>query len=269
VVGATHAVGQPDGSNDKVEIVGNRLFSTSELESVARKCLAAYSASGQATEPSRFEYCSARLKTFLNDHGYLQSTVDNQVTSASATTSRVTFTVHEGALFRLGHLQLRGATLFSSNTLLDMFRLKRGDVASGEALDNALDDRIKTAYWNFGYIDYFAAIEPTFGLKAGANEGVVDLLITIDEGRPFVVGLVAFTGVDKAREGRLAEGMLIKSGEMFSRERFRTGLEQINQTGEFAPIDVDKDVDYLRKQKSASPRVDIVVHLKRRGDSSP
>jgi outer membrane protein assembly factor BamA len=268
VVGASCAVGQPEVSNDKVEIIGNRLFSTSELESVASKCLAAYSASGHAAEPSRFQYCSARLKLFLYNRGYLQATVANQVTSASATTNRrVTFTVHEGALFRLGHLQLRGATLFSSNTLLDMFRLKPGDLVTSEALDNALYDRIETAYWNFGYIDYLAVIDPTFQLKVGANEGVVNLLITIDEGRPFAVGLVAFTGVDKERGGRLVERMLIKRGEIFSRERFRAGLEQINQTGEFEAIDADRDVDYRRDQKSSS--VDIVVHLKTRGGSNP
>ena len=268
LVGAHCVVGQPDMSNDKVEIVGNRLFSNSELEPVARKCLSGYSASGQATEPTRFQYCSARLKTFLNNRGYLQATVASQVTSASGTNVyRVTFTVHEGALFRLGHLQLRGATLFSSNTLLDMFRLKPGDVVSGEALDNALYDRIETAYWNLGYIDYFAGVDPAFKLKAGANEGVVDLLITIDEGRPFTVGSVAFTGVDKEREAHLAEQMLIKRGEMFSRERFRAGLEQINQSGEFEAIDAEKDVDYRRDQKSSG--VDVVVHLKRRVDSSP
>lgn len=88
-------------------------------------------------------------------------------------------------------------------------------------------------------------------------------------GGPFAVGLVAFTGVDKERDGRLAERILIKRGEMFSRERFRAGLEQINQTGEFEAIDADKDVDYLRGQTSSSASVDIVVHLKRRGDSSP
>jgi len=261
VVGATCAVGQPNVSNDKVEMVGNRVFSTSELESVARKCLAAYSASGQAAEPSRFQYCASRIKVFLNNRGYLQATVEDQVTSVSATASLITFTVHEGALIRLGRLQFRGATTFSSNTLLDMFRLKSGDVVTGEALDNALYNRIETAYANLGYIDYWAVLDPTFGLKAGANEGVLDLVITIDEGPPFAVGLVAFTGVDKERESRLAEQMLVKRGDIFSRERFRAGLEQINQTGEFEVIDAEKDVDLKRDEKSST--VDIIVHLKK------
>lgn len=141
-------------------------------------------------------------------------------------------------------------------------RMKTGDIANAESLSEGLYERVKKAYGKFGYIQYTAEVEPKFHLKDGAQEGVVDFTVTIDEGHAFTIRSITFEGNGNVPEDALQREMLVQNGEVFNKELFVESLKRISQTGQFEVIDADKDVDYRWDQKS--PRLDLTIHLKKK-----
>ena len=174
--------------------------------------------------------------------------------------------INEGALFRLGEVKIEGSTLFSPAQILEMLTLKTGDIVDADSLSVWFFERVAKAYGNFGYIQYTAEPELKFHLKEGGREGVVDLTVTIDEGHVFTIRSIKFEGNGSVPEHTLFREMLVRNGEVFNKELFVESLKRISQSGQFEPIDAEKDVDYKWDQKS--PRLDLTIHLKKKAAES-
>ena len=242
---------------------GNKVFSRQELLGVADKCLAASSNWHDRHDSETLEYCLRRTQLFMIGKGYLRAVIGKPNREDIEGGVRIVVPIQEGVLYRLGEITFTDSKLFSPAQLLEMGSLKTGDIASGEAIGEWLYERVAKAYGNFGYLQYAAEVEPEFHLASdAAREGVVDLTISIDEGQAFTIRTIKFDGNGNVRESILRREMLLRNGDVFSRERFNDSLKIINQMGAFEQIDSDKDVDYRVDNESA--RLDITIHLKKR-----
>lgn len=241
---------------------GNRVFSERDLRSITEKCLAADDHWKGRYRSETLDYCLSRLKLFLAANGYLQSNIGERKEQEVETGLRVTVPITEGALYRLGEVEITGSKLFAPTQLLEMLTLKHGDIADGESLGAWLYERVGNAYRSFGYIQYTAELEPKFHLKDGAREGIVDLNVAIDEGEAFTIRSIRFEGKGNVSEDALITEMLVRNDDVFNKQLFDDSLKRISQTGEFGVIDPDKDVDYKVDQKN--PRLDLIIHLKKK-----
>jgi outer membrane protein assembly factor BamA len=239
---------------------GNKVFSKSELLEVANKCV------GGSSKSEVLDYCLHRVRQFMSAKGYLQAQLGKPHQEESENGLRTIVSVKEGALFRLGEVEIDGARVLTPSQIREMFELKSGDVASGDRISNWLFERVKKAYGNLGYIQYTAEIQPRFHRKDGAPEGVADLAVTIEEGSAFTISSIRFEGNgDVARDALLRE-MSLRRGEVFSQELLDDSLMRLNQNGQFETINADKDVDYDVDQKA--PRINLTIHLKKREAAS-
>ena len=251
-------------SSEKPTLVfeGNKVFSERELLEVANNCLDQYSRSGPADESDKIDYCLRKVRFFLFAKGYLRAELGKPRQVQTENGLKTIVPVEEGALYRLGEVEISGAKLFSPGQIREVMGLKTGDIVNAETLIAGLYERLKKAYSDFGYVQYTAEVEPKFHLKDGAPEGVVDFTVTIDEGNAFTIRSIKFEGNGDVSEDALRSGILVRVGEVFNKELFDESLKRMSQTGQFEVIDVDKDVDYTWDQKS--PRLDLTIHLKKK-----
>jgi outer membrane protein assembly factor BamA len=243
-----------------LDFEGNKIFSKPELLDVANRCLARHSKS--ENEDDLRDYCLHNVRQFLAAKGYLQAQLSKPRQEQTENGPRTVVSVSEGALFRLGEVEISGSRTLAPSQLREMLALKTGDIANGDSIGLWLYERVKSTYGNLGFIQYTAEVEPKFHRKDEASEGVVDLAVTIEEGDVFTLASIQFEGNENISRDALLREMLVRSGDIFSQELVEDSLTKLNQNGQFQRVDPDKDVDYDVDKKAS--RVNLTIHLKKR-----
>ncbi|HEY5075134.1 MAG TPA: POTRA domain-containing protein [Pyrinomonadaceae bacterium] len=261
IFGAT-AINAQEATSPKriLDFEGNKIFSKQELLEVANKCLDGSSKSENQDEV--LDYCLHRVRQFLSARGYLQAQLGKPREEQSEGVLKTIVTVKEGAQFRLGEVKVSGATTLTSEQVLGMFDLKAGDIAASDKIAEWVYERVKKSYGKFGYITYTGEVTPEFHVKDGAREGVVDLDVTVDEGKRFTIRTIKFEGNGSIPIDALKRDLLLRKGDIFDEELLQESLTRINRSGLFQPIDADRDVDY--NSALGSSQVDLTLHLKKR-----
>jgi outer membrane protein insertion porin family len=239
--------------------VGNKIFSTAELGQNIRECMTGYHRDYYDGEV--FEYCKHRLANFVKSRGYLEAEFGEPSLEESSASVVVTIPVKEGVLYRFGEIKIEGSSLFSPEKLKAMSPLRKGEIADGEKLSEWMYDKLKRVYGEHGYIQYTAEVTPEFKSGPDNSEGVVDLEITIDEGRCFKVGKIKFVG--EQLPDNLESMMLIHGCDVYNASLYEKGIDNLNNSGLFEFVDKDKDADFRANEEDGW--VDIAIKLKRKG----
>jgi len=261
VLGVVTARAQETASARPVlDVDGNKVFSKQELLEVVNKCLDQYTETPYSTE--KLDYCLHTLTNHMREQGYLEAHLGKTLYEQDENVLRATIPVEEGALYRVGEIQIEDAKVVTPAQILDLINLKPGEIVDGAKLSTGLYERVKEAYSNLGYIQYTAEVTPTFHLKEGAREGVADFAITIDEGQQLKIRSIKFIGGDKLTTDLLRRELMVREGEVFNHELWKQSIFRMSNTGLVEPIDIDKDVDF-KKQDEKSPLCDLTIHVKK------
>lgn len=232
-----------------------------KLRDVASKCLAQYSDSPDGNSSKVIERCLHQVRHSLSSQGYLQPVISEPKAEDKDGVKTITVSVEEGVLYRLGEITIMGAELFSPQQLLEMLDLKTGDVAGANILWEWLWQRVQRAYADRGYIQYEYDVDEQFR-TASANEGVVDLIIYINEGLVFTTGKIEFAGNESTLDEVLHRALLIKEGDTFNRSLYEESIKNLNQLGLFEKITGGNDVSW--KTDESSRQINITFYLKAR-----
>ncbi|MFN2531657.1 MAG: outer membrane protein assembly factor BamA [Pyrinomonadaceae bacterium] len=177
---------------------------------------------------------------------------------------RVTIPIIEGKLYRLGDFKVEGNSIFSEDQIRSVIGLNKGDVADGEKISKGLFENLKKFYGRQGFIEYSAEPVPTFkDNPQNANEGIVDFLVTIDEGKQFTLRRLEFVGNTFTRDNVLRREVLINEEDIYNQDYWEYSVVKLNQLGYFNPIDKDKDVD--RRTNDEEATVDLTLKVSERG----
>jgi outer membrane protein insertion porin family len=179
-------------------------------------------------------------------------------------TLKITIPVVEGKVFRVGDLKVEGNSIFSEQQILSFVGLKKGEVADGKRLQDAVYEDLKKAYGSQGFVQYNAEFEPVFkDNPANPNEGIVDITITIDEGKQFTLRHLEFTGNTFTRDRVMRREFLLNEGDIYNENYKEISIQRLNQTGYFDPIDKDQDVETRTDDEQGD--VDLIVKVKEKG----
>ncbi|HEV2883640.1 MAG TPA: outer membrane protein assembly factor BamA [Pyrinomonadaceae bacterium] len=177
---------------------------------------------------------------------------------------RVTVPIIEGKLYRIGEMKVEGNSIFSEQAIRDVIGLKNGDVANGEKIGKALFENLKKYYGRQGFIEYTAEPTPTFkDNPQKPDEGIVDFLITIEEGKQFSLRRLEFVGNTFTRDNVLRREVLLNEGDIYDQVAWEYSIVKLNQLGYFDPIDKDKDADFKTNEEEAT--VDVNLKVTERG----
>jgi outer membrane protein insertion porin family len=249
-----------------LEVEGNKVFSKQELLDVANTCLDRNTEAGKPFETARLDYCLYQLTDHMRAKGYLQARLGKTLYNQTEGVSKATIPVEEGPLYRVGEIKIENTKLFSPAQIQDLIGLRPGDIADGAKLGTALYERAKEAYGNFGYIQYTAEITPTFRVKEGADEGVADFVILINEGQQFKIRSIKFAGGDNKTNELLRRELMVRDGDVYNSDLLAKSITRMNNTGLYDRIDANKDVDFQTNEKAAS--IDLTIKLRKRTASA-
>jgi outer membrane protein insertion porin family len=184
--------------------------------------------------------------------------------SSKDDTLKIIVPVTEGKIFRVGELKVEGNSIFSEQQILGYVGLKKGEIANGKRLQDAVYEDLKKVYGAQGFVLYNAEFNPEFkDNPANANEGIVDVTITIEEGKQFRLRRLEFTGNTFTRDRVLRREFLVNEGDIYNQIALENSVLRINQTGYFDPIDKDQDVEVRTDEEQGE--VDTIVKVKEKG----
>jgi outer membrane protein insertion porin family len=177
---------------------------------------------------------------------------------------RVTVPIVEGRVYRIGEMKIEGNSIFSEDNVKAVIGLNKGDIANGEKIGKALFENLKKYYGQQGFIEYTAEPTPTFkDNPQKPDEGIVDFVITIEEGKQFSLRRLEFIGNTFTRDNVLRREVLLNEGDIYNQTAWEYSIIKLNQLGYFDPIDKDKDADFKTNDEEAS--VDINLKVAERG----
>ena len=179
-------------------------------------------------------------------------------------TLKIIIPVTEGKVFRVGELKVEGNSIFSEQQILGYIGLQKGEVANGKRLRDAVYEDLKKVYGAQGFVQYNAEFNPEFKDNPGnPNEGIVDITITIDEGKQFRLRRLEFVGNTFTRDTVLRREFLINEGDIYNQIGLENSVIRLNQTGYFDPVDKERDVEIRTDEDQGT--VDTIVKVAEKG----
>src|SRR5688500_17233897 len=177
---------------------------------------------------------------------------------------RVTIPIVEGKVYRLGEFRVEGNSIFSEDQIRAVIGLNKGDIANGEKVSKGLFENLKKFYGQQGFIEYTAEPTPTFkDNPAKPEEGIVDFVITVEEGKQFSLRRLEFLGNTFTRDNVLRREVLLNEGDIYNQSAWEYSIIKLNQLGYFDPIDKDRDADFRTNDEEAT--VDVNLKVSERG----
>ena len=184
--------------------------------------------------------------------------------SSKDDTLRIVIPVTEGKVFRVGVLKVEGNSIFSEQQILAFMGLKTGEVVNGKRIQDAVYEDMKKLYGSQGFVQYDAEFEPDFkDNPANPDEGIVDISITINEGKQFTLRRLEFTGNTFTRDRVLRREFLLNEGDIYNQNWLEISVARVNQTQYFDPIDKDQDVEIRTDEEQGD--VDLNVKVREKG----
>jgi outer membrane protein assembly factor BamA len=251
----------------RVEFEGNRVFTSEQLRKALTQC---YEASGRESfAVEMLDYCLRRdVAALMHRAGYVRAQFGEKRTTSLGDVVTVTVPVEENEFFRVGRINIDGAAHFDAKSLREMLPLRRGDIADSVAVLRWAGD-LHRKYADEGFIQCAPDIEPGYRVEPGASEGVVDLTVTVNEGKRFKVRSVEFEGPADAPRDLLREALGLKEGEFFGQRAYWDGVKDLNalelfgRDGRFESVDHDKDVEFIPDEETGE--FDLKIYLTEKG----
>ncbi|HEV7700107.1 MAG TPA: outer membrane protein assembly factor BamA [Pyrinomonadaceae bacterium] len=179
-------------------------------------------------------------------------------------TLKIIVPVTEGKVYRVGELKVEGNSIFSEQQVLGYVGLKKGEIADGKRLQDAIYEDLKKVYGSQGFVQYNAEFDPEFkDNPSNANEGIVDITINIDEGKQFSLRRLEFTGNTFTRDKVMRREFLLNEGDIYNQQYVDISVARLNQTQYFDPLDKDQDVEIRTDEEKGD--VDLIVKVKEKG----
>jgi outer membrane protein insertion porin family len=242
---------------------GNRIFSSQDLAASLRRCLVDYSEhAGLGFNRDVFDVCQRRLAIIVRSRGYLQAKLEEPRIVITGQGLVITVPVDEGMLYRLGEIKIEGAETLSPDEVRARLGAQEGEVANGDKIAKWVFEDLNSVYGEMGFIRYTAEPIPTFKSNPrNAKEGIVDLIISIEEGKRFTLRSLTLIG-DNMSEKELGESFLIRVGDFFNQKLFEESIKKLNDSGSFEPLDKDRDADFRTNEEEGT--VEIEIKLRKR-----
>ena len=248
------------------EIEGNTAFSDQELID-AMELQSLFRQSGKASSRNRpdaenIEEAIMRLRLFLGNHGYLTPNISKPNLENSSAGLKVKINVNEGTRFRFGEIKVEGSKTFEPEEILQLSGMRTGDIARVSTIREGIFEQVRKAYANRGYLQAATDLEQDLQpAPSGAEYGIANFTIRIDEGKPFVVRRVEFSGNTITRDRILRREILINEGDIYNQELLDKTLERLNRLGIFKKIK-ESDVSISTDEKKEIVDINIFVKEK-------
>jgi len=148
--------------------------------------------------------------------------------------------INEGKKYYIRNITWVGNTVYSTDVLNSILRMKKGDVYNQTFMNKRLtsdEDAVGNLYYNNGYVFY--NLQPT---EVNIVADSVDLEMRIYEGQQAHINRVRINGNDRLYENVVRRELRTKPGDLFSKDALERSVREIASMGHFDPEKCTPDV---------------------------
>ena len=170
--------------------------------------------------------------------------------------------VEEGERYRLGGITFSGnKAVTNTRVLRGQFAQKDGEWFDATKFQKGLD-QLRKSYGELGYINFVGSPTP----RIDEAKKLIYLNIDIDEGKPFYVSRIEFTGNTITRDKVIRRELLLEEGQVYNSRLWDLSILRLNQLNYFETLKADQDSE--SRQNADDGTVDLLLKLKEKGKNS-
>jgi outer membrane protein insertion porin family len=269
---------------DTINFEGNTVFTDSELKKSMKLVKEAGIMTGfngkDAFHEGKLAYDLNNVRTLYAEKGYVRVNISDPVVvekeknisrtlpfvkppppfgipvpmwNKSTTRLDVTLKVEENSQYHVGEVRVNGVTALAPEVLQNALALKKGDVYNETLLRESFD-QIKKGYGRLGYINFIPTPQQDFD----EERKLVNLTVTVDEGKQYVVDRINFSGNTTTRDKVIRREVPLVEGYLFDSYRWDLARMKLNQLGYFEEI---KEEDAKIDADHDDPKVNVTMKV--------
>ena len=170
--------------------------------------------------------------------------------------------VDEGERYKLGGITFKGnKAITNTRALRAQFAQKDGEYFNATLFSKGLE-QLRKAYGEQGYINFVGNPVP----RVDDAKKLIYLDIDIDEGKPFYVSRIEFTGNTITRDKVIRRELLLEEGQVYNSRLWDLSILRLNQLNYFDALKADQDSE--SRQNADDGTVDLLLKLKEKGKNS-
>jgi outer membrane protein insertion porin family len=155
-------------------------------------------------------------------------------------TVQIEIDLKEGQKYYFRNISWIGNTLYSSDLLSQVLRIKKGDIYNSKKLNDRLmmdEDAVSNLYLDNGYL--FFHVEPVEVNIVGDS---IDIEMRMFEGQQAIINKVGITGNTRVYENVVRRELRTKPGQLFSKTDLQRTMREIAQMGHFNPETLNPEI---------------------------
>ena len=227
-------------------------------------------------DASKLDEDTERVRQAYRDRGYFKALTSEPTTHVRNAGGLNPFTlrpskgkridilmpVEEGERYRLGGITFKGNKAVQNvKVLRAQFAEKDGEWFNATAFGKGLD-QLRKAYGELGYINFVGTPVP----RIDEAKKLIYLDIDIDEGKPFYVSRIEFTGNTITRDKVIRRELMLEEGQVYNSRLWDLSILRLNQLNYFEALKADQDSE--SRQNADDGTVDLLLKLKEKGKNS-
>ncbi|WP_263367299.1 outer membrane protein assembly factor BamA [Edaphobacter bradus] len=227
-------------------------------------------------DASKLDEDTERVRAAYRDRGYFKALTSEPTTKVRDAGGLNPFTlrpskgkridilmpVEEGERYRLGGITFSGnKAVTNTKVLRAQFAQKDGEWFDASKFGKGIE-QLRKAYGQLGYINFVGNPIPAID----DAKKTISLNIDIDEGKPFYVSRIEFSGNTITRDKVIRRELLLEEGQVYNNQLWELSILRLNQLNYFEPLKADQDSE--SRQNADSQTVDLLLKLKEKGKNS-
>ena len=212
--------------------------------------------------PEKYEEDKGFLIDKLNSWGYRDALIlADSIENIDASHVNVHIDMRQGDKYFLRNVTWVGNTIYPSEMLSNLLKMKKGDVYDQAFLNKRLvedDDAVGNLYWNNGYVFY--RLDP---VEVNVSNDSVDLEMRIFEGQQATLNHIRILGNDRVYENVIRRELRTKPGDLFNKDALMRSVRELASMNQFDPEKLQTDLDVRPNPQDGT--VDISYPLVTKG----
>ncbi len=226
----------------EVQFDGAQAFSQKKLRKTIktrRHWMFSWLTGSGVLKQDQLEEDKERLTQFYWDRGYIDFEIkDVQLEYPKPDTMRVKFIIFEGKPYKVGRVTFAGTTMFPTNKVDQLMRLKPGATFTPKDLTKDIE-KIEDFYGARGHIDVTEASRNLRVRKIpNVEQGTIDLEYQINEGQKSFIEKIEIRGNTKTKDRVIRRELAVSPGETFDMVKVKLSQKRLEGLQYFEKVDL-------------------------------